>query len=1664
MTIKHSTSIFLLFFTLLPVSADVVISEFMASNRTSLADEDGDFSDWVEVSNTGDATVNLDGWYLTDESDFSPADPESGWSFPSRILLPGERLLVFASGKDRSPAAAGGELHTNFQLSSNGEYLALIMPDGNTVSSSFSPSYPKQEEDISYGLGALTLATYDFVKEGGTGKAFVPTDGSLATSWTGGNEPFDESGWLSVKTGVGYDTGSGPSGFELIESFDSLNTGPLDGQGGWSTSSSEVTVAIDPANVENQVMSQTGNGVRAWKAVVIPNGETGTVFYRMRRDGVVNVSVGTSDKPAPGTAFSEFETQLNNQNDDVLKVRDGGVFDDVDVFADGVWYDVWMVIDNEADTYEVYMKGGALSERTLLDAGAQTVFGFRNGSAGNAIATFFARTGNGTTGTWLIDDVYLAEGENLGNPADGLGLGGFIDDEGDLESEMAGENSGAYLRIPFELGAPEDLASLILRMRYDDGFVAYLNGTEIAARNDPAVINWDSNAEAERSNQDAIQFEEIDVTAFANLLVPNATNVLAVHGLNVSAGDGDFLLSPELLGVASSATEERLYFTDPTPGESNGEGFQGFVGDTSFSMDRGIYENPIEVVIGTNTPGATIIYTTDGSLPGDGNGTEAPAPVSISISETTPLRALAVKDGFLSTNVDTHTYIFLSDVIVQGNSPAGYPSTWKGDNGNGTEKADYEMDAEITQSAQYGGLMEDALRSIPTISLVTDKDHLFDPGSGIYQNPQQSGSAWERPVSFEIIHPDGEREGTQVNAGIRIQGGHTRLPSKNPKHSFRVSFKRDFGPAKLNYDLFPDDPDAAKEFDQLILRGSGNQSWLHHNTFKGDNRGRAQYIRDQWAKDVQLAMGHPAARSLYAHLYINGIYWGLYNPTERGTAGFGESYLGGDKDDYNALNSGEGIDGANARADYQALISLANGGLADPVKYAEMSELLDLEAFTDYMIIQQYGGNLDWDHHNWYALRNRNGGKWYFLSWDSEFVFINPNDNVLSLDNSDDPSRIWRRLLANDEYRVLFADRVQKHLANGGLLTPDAVTTMWDTRKDQMFDALVAESARWGDYRRDVDPVGGPSPIPLYDRDGEWAIERNRLFTSYFPVRTDNVIAQYRSAGYLPGLEAPVFSVYGGRVVAGHPLEMTSPDGEAIYYTTDGSDPRVAAEVSELELIAEGAAMRAFVPADNSLGSSWRGGNEPFDDSAWSVGTAAGYEIPVGNFAGLFDIDTIDAMRGKSPSCLVRMTFNIPNQATLDSISELLLGVRYDDGFAAFLNGEEVAMDHAPASLDWDETATSNHSDSLAVVYQPFQLGASGISALQVGENILAIHAFNGSSGSSDFLIDAILTATLESDAGLAPSAVAYTGPVAINGPVELKARVYDGNSWSAMSEGTFYTGVPASAANLVISEIMYNPDGSDDTEFIEFLNIGAETIDLSGVLFSEGLDFEFPLGTMLPSGGRILGVRNLEAFELRYGAGLPVAGVFLNENNLDNGGDRLTLLSSTGEEILTMRYNDKAPWPEEADGDGYSLVLVNPESNPDHDDPVNWKASTVIDGTPGEADGVVFNGIADADDDGDGFSALVEFVLGTSDSIPGDASQAIQFGPDGGLSVQLRVGVSGVDVVLETSTNLVAWEDATEHLQLVEENEVSPGVVQYQYDWNSDLPRRFVRVKAGME
>ncbi|MCZ6794997.1 MAG: lamin tail domain-containing protein, partial [Planctomycetota bacterium] len=236
-----------------------------------------------------------------------------------------------------------------------------------------------------------------------------------------------------------------------------------------------------------------------------------------------------------------------------------------------------------------------------------------------------------------------------------------------------------------------------------------------------------------------------------------------------------------------------------------------------------------------------------------------------------------------------------------------------------------------------------------------------------------------------------------------------------------------------------------------------------------------------------------------------------------------------------------------------------NGGLGSNARYLQVAEVLDLPHSIDYMIMNFYGSNADWPSHNWYAARRRiPGGQFQFYSWDAERILEDRNSNRTGVSNGDSPGVVYSRLRANDEFRLLFADRAHRHLFGAGALTPRAVAARWTARKNELFTAVTAESARWGDYRRDVHRSSN-GPYEFYRRSTHWFPEHDRLEKSYFPARTRVLLGQLRSNGLYPAVGAPEMNRTGGEVTPGFTLILRLPRGTSgqIYVTLDGTDPRV---------------------------------------------------------------------------------------------------------------------------------------------------------------------------------------------------------------------------------------------------------------------------------------------------------------------------------------------------------------------------------------------------------------------------------------------------------------------------------------------------------------------------
>src|SRR5438105_2239754 len=205
---------------------------------------------------------------------------------------------------------------------------------------------------------------------------------------------------------------------------------------------------------------------------------------------------------------------------------------------------------------------------------------------------------------------------------------------------------------------------------------------------------------------------------------------------------------------------------------------------------------------------------------------------------------------------------------------------------------------------------------------------------------------------------------------------------------------------------------------------------------------------------------------------------------------------------------------------------------------------------------------------------------------------------------------------------------------------------------------------------------------------------------------------------------------------------------------------------------------------------------------------------------------------------------------------------------------------------------------------------------------------------------------------GAIPSAaLLYGGPLALTQSAHVKARVLSGGVWSALTDARFY--IIQNFTGLLVTEIMYHPPNTtnydgDEFEFIELKNVASTNLELSGVHFSNGIGYTFPIGAFVAPGQFVVLVSNPTAFTNKY-PGERVDGVYTN--NLSNAGQTVALVHAAGAAIFSVKYGTRPPWPSSADGTGFSLVPANPNLNPDLNHPLNWRASTVIGGSPGADD-----------------------------------------------------------------------------------------------------------------
>lgn len=1529
---------------------EIKISEAMSSNGSVIADEDGEFSDWLELHNTSENAVNLNGWYLTDDqSDLTQ------WQLPNVTIAPKGFFLVFASKKDRS--IAGGELHSNFKLSSAGDYIALVQSDGSTIEDEV--ELPSLEQDASHGFGFPSVSSSLIFDEVVPCKALIPTE--EVEGWR--DHGFDDSSWLSGMTGVGYEQAT-----------------------------------------------------------------SGSILY---------------------------------------------------------------------------------TDLVGLDVGA-----------------------------------------------------------------MRGENATVYIRVPFSAASVSQINGLTLKMKYDDGFAAYVNGVEgVRSEQAPPALAYNSDSDGSNRDDFAVELEEFDLTPALSGL-SEGSNVLAIHGMNSTVASNDLIFMPRLEAKIAGEIDQSIrgQLVASTPGGANTSIiFSGFVETPVTSPERGFYDESIQVEATTATPGAVIHYTTDGSEPTESSPV---FPSPLNISQTTNLRVKGFLDGARPSEIRTDSYLFVGDIVTE-------PRVTSSINGQVMRTG---LDAGVLAATYEDAsgqvvTVQDALKAIPSLSISTDEANLFSPETGIYVNATEK---WERPISAEWIHPDGD-EGFQINAGLRIRGGFSRNP-EFPKHSFRLFFRDEYGEGRLEYDFFNDG--GITSFKRMDLRTTQSGNWASN----GDPTNTL--LRDIVFRDSALAMGDPCTRSSWFHLYLNGKYWGMYQTEERPEENFGADNFGGDKDDYDLIkiwrpynNQPRGygfwIEEPAPAGDldaYGRLHALAQVGFETNEAYFAVQgmnvngerdptneRLLDVDNLIDYLLLIYHAAAVDngitwWTGddnilNNLYALYNRenpDGFKW--IQHDGEISYDRVvNRFPIELDRTGpythpqlqefqyfNPQTLHEKLLLNEEYRIRFLDRVYKHLSGTGALTKEPTQLRLDERAAQIDQAVVAHSARWGNTSLDRD---------------SWvtSVANQRAFFERSGDRSVEVIGYLDADGLIPSISQPQMSAAPGVVGAGSPLSLSSESG-TIYFTIDGSDPRaiggaaVGTPYTE-ELVID---QPTFVKARVLSGGVW---------SALTEGTFWNAEVPLAISEVMYHAPAGDQrefieIHNSSDQAVDLKGYQLSGGVEIElgegvtSIAPGAYVVVVDDvaAFAALYPGVTIAGQYSGSLSNSGERLNFGYFGTELVSFRfsdarnwPQAAGGAGHSliplpaagdaqesgSLDYGGNWRASSSAGGSPGSIDQIADYFVSLneiTASTNTGFPapfdsndqielynssntpqmlngwflsddlnkpnkwpiPSGTVVPGmgyvvfdeddfhpnrtsgfgidrageEVVLSAPdrvvdvIRFKAqdlgsslgRYPDGSeNWITTSPTPLASNQPASAT-IQISQLMYHPaDG--EMEFIQLTNVSEADVSLENAegayRIDGGVSFTFPPGTTFAAGQRMWIVpfdpadtvqRDLFCtayeldpnFETFHG---PYSG------SLDNGGERVALESPQASNdplepenfawvvVDELFYFYQEPWPSAADGTGFPLVRTGL---------TDWDAASAEDL---DADGmndtwelVHFGSLTQTnlDSDFDGLDNLSEFIANTDPTDP----------------------ESNINLNIEGQT--LTWDQRPNRIYLI--------------FWSVDLETPFVPIGAGLQ
>lgn len=1116
-----------LVFTARPATAQVLISEFMAKNETTLFDEDGESSDWIELYNASSNTVDLLGWYLANK-----ATDLTQWKFPATNLGPYDFLVVFASSKNRT--VPGAPLHTNFKLNAGGEYLALVLPDQVTKASEFAP-YPPQFADISYGC-VMTGAVTTVIAPNAAARALVPT-ADIGDLW---RQPgFVDSAWTAGALGVGYDTSGNYAsaiGLDLRGAMLNLNasayvrvpftvTAPSaftaltlslrydDGfvaylnrtevlrrnaptALAWNSAATVAHGAPSPGALTEDFEGAATNytltqyGATPSPAVLAAGANSTGRFLRLLYDGVNNsANTITFEQTAPGcfqTITADFDFRMSSS---VANPADGFAFMlipttfygtngpgvNTSVVAveqpnyPGVFGIGFRVYPHPSvNNVSAHWNGTKVADATIATATLDLVAGVFH----HAKVTLQYVTGGALASVTLTGDINGTPGAPFA-PITNLFITGL--NPFDCRVEFGGRTGGLNMAL--------DLDNCNVRFLPAPGPIA---------------------------------FEDFDLTSSLNLLAPGR-NLLAIQGLNVSPGSSTFLIQPGLVARDLVVTQPAMYLYPPTPGAwNNGLGSAVAPPTVTFWPPAGVYaSDTVAVTLGSASPAAIIHYTLDGSAP----TTNSPVFTNaLMLSSNAAVRAQASVGGFPGEIVAAN-YVLLDASLTNfsSNLPLVVIDTLGQTVPDGSKIGAYAMFIETNAS--------------------TGRATLGRPGEyvgrlGIGLRGSSSLSFPKLPYKIELQ----DESGQQVNCAV------LGFPAGNDWALYPPYSDKTLMNNFLAYELFEKmgHYSVRRRYVELFLRNTPGR------LAAGDYQGvyvlvekiRVDVNRVDIAKLTPSDNAPPAVTGGYI---FSKDKMAVTDLTFTTTSGQQLIYYRPDASDMTPAQYDYLAGYLNA---FEAALYGANW--RDPV--SGYASYIDVSSFVDMHWIAEFAKNIDGIRLSNYFNKDRNGKVAEGPIWDWDLALGNANYLEGGLTNNwyypqlSDNDDIWLRKLRTDpDFYQQIVDRWG--VLRQGVLNATNILARIDEITNFLWEAQVRDFNRWPRLGTYVWPNCNGAA-------GGWDIDY------VTPTTYDGIISQFKQwilGRYLwidqQFVPAPTVATNGGR------LALSAPLG-AIYYTLDNTDPR----------------------------------------------------------------------------------------------------------------------------------------------------------------------------------------------------------------------------------------------------------------------------------------------------------------------------------------------------------------------------------------------------------------------------------------------------------------------------------------------------------------------------